>query len=190
MLLTAFDPSEASDEFDPEDWLRRQLAFFLPRDRPQPKGKAKASAAKAKAGPAPKVGKFRLASFQCLRSLDNALRIGRGAGLAAFLPAAPGSDAPLPRRPLLTWHFDQASTNMAGAMFLAYHVKLRILPVMDIFHREWNDVSLAAQRAGCWSAVLLSSLAMNVPFGPWDGCGWWEKLKEGACDLASRTVEW
>eukprot|EP00974_Lingulodinium_polyedra_P053391 5129326-Lingulodinium_polyedra.AAC.1 len=75
---------------------------------------------------------------------------------------------------------------MAAAMFMQYHVKLRMIGIMDIFHREWNDVSLALQRAGCWSAVLLSTLAFNVPFGPWDGSAWWEKMKESAQDMQAR----
>ena len=70
---------------------------------------------------------MRVASFACLRSLDNALLQGRGEGLAAFRNDAPGSEDKLCRRPLLCWHFDQASTNMATAMCLVCEKELRLL---------------------------------------------------------------
>ena len=127
------------------------LDFFHPKAKAKARAKGKA---KAKAGTLAKTVKQRITSHQCLRVLDNALKVGRGVGLSAFKPDARGSGDALHRRPLLVWHFDQASTNMSVAQFLSYCLKLRVLPIFDIIHREWNDVSLAVQRTGLWSGVL------------------------------------
>ena len=45
---------------------------------------------------------------------------------------------------------------------------------------------LAIKRADLWSAVLLSSVAFNVPYGPWNGSSWFHKMSEAAQDFAMR----
>eukprot|EP00974_Lingulodinium_polyedra_P006089 576266-Lingulodinium_polyedra.AAC.1 len=69
---------------------------------------------------------------------------------------------------------------MALATFLLYHLKCRLVPMRDIYHREWNDVKLALKKSDLWYAVLLSTLAFNLPYGPWDGAGWFSKLQDSA----------
>eukprot|EP00974_Lingulodinium_polyedra_P040874 3928536-Lingulodinium_polyedra.AAC.1 len=74
----------------------------------------------------------------------------RGIGLVAFAPDAPGSADPLPSRPLLCLHYDEASSNLSLIMWMVYKAQMRVFPCRDIFHRQWNDTQLAVKQAGLW----------------------------------------
>eukprot|EP00974_Lingulodinium_polyedra_P024209 2345491-Lingulodinium_polyedra.AAC.1 len=50
----------------------------------------------------------------------------------------------------------------------------------DIFHREWNDVRLSIKDCNLWHIVILSAVAFNLPYGPWDGSTWFGKLQISA----------
>ena len=92
---------------------------------------------------------------------------------------------PLHCRPTLVLHFDEASPNIVMYCWLLYHMGLRVMAVRDVFHREWNDVQLAVKATGLWHVVLLSSLAFNLPYGPWDGSKWSHLMLEAARDLCA-----
>eukprot|EP00974_Lingulodinium_polyedra_P018251 1765395-Lingulodinium_polyedra.AAC.1 len=66
-------------------------------------------------------------------------------------------------------------------------LKLRVLLVRDIFHREWNDVRAAAKSSDLWWAVLLSTMVFNLSYGPWEGAAWHEKLKGSALELQAKV---
>ena len=88
--------------------------------------------------------------------------------------------------PLLVLHFDEGSPNQALYCWMQYQARLRVIGVRDIYHREWNDVTLALRQAGLWRYVVLSSILFNLPYGPWNGGAWFGKLCESARDLAAR----
>ena len=185
--LSLWQAAEFVEEADQEAWHLQQAAFFA-APKPEPKAQAGGRKRKRTIVKGPRViVKERRASFACLRALDNALLQGTKIGLADFMEDAEGSTGDLCKRSVLVIFLDEASTNMAMAMWLQYKVRLRMIFIRDVFHREWNDVSLAVRHTGLWWVVLLSSLAFNLPFGPWDGSGWWEQLKEGARDLLANA---
>eukprot|EP00974_Lingulodinium_polyedra_P100409 9725997-Lingulodinium_polyedra.AAC.1 len=55
--------------------------------------------------------------------------------------------------------------------------------VRDIFHREWNDCTQAIKHSGLWWVILLTTMAWNLCYGPWEGCAWYEKIKGGASEF-------
>ena len=59
-----------------------------------------------------------------------------------------------------------------------------MVAVPDIYHREWNDVSLGIKRSGLWWAVVASTLVLDLGFGPWAGRAWFAQWLEGAEELA------
>ena len=152
---------------------------FLSSPRPPPKirQKAKRAKAQAKTKPASKVqvraatrgSKTRVprkSSFRFLRTIDYLLVLTLGFGLASFCKA---SQAPLLQRPLLLLHTDEGSSGMAAVWFLKSHLDCRFFHFRDIFHREWNDVTLALRRCGLDWTILLRTVVYNLCFGPWEG---------------------
>eukprot|EP00974_Lingulodinium_polyedra_P123407 11186659-Lingulodinium_polyedra.AAC.1 len=55
--------------------------------------------------------------------------------------------------------------------------------VHDVFHREWNDTKGALTRADLWWVVLLTTCTFNLCFGPWEGAGWFEKMRGASKEL-------
>ena len=47
------------------------------------------------------------------------------------------------KRTCLVLHFDEASPNLAMGQWLLHKVGVRALLVRDVYHREWNDATLA-----------------------------------------------
>ena len=187
LLLGQWEEPERLDDQDREAWYQEEAEFFKNKAANKAKTKAKAKAKKRGGGGNQVVVKSRLAASRLTRSVDHALRNARGKGLDAFLADAPGSDAPLGQRPSLNLFFDEASPNIAMYLWLAYHKKLRVVGIRDIFHRQWNDVMNAIKAAGLWWAVLLTSVAFNLPYGPWQGSAWFGKLQEGAAHLLEHS---
>jgi hypothetical protein len=81
---------------------------------------------------------------------------------------------------LLLLHTDKGNTGMAAVWILKSHLDCSFFHFRDIFHREWNDVTLALRRCGLYWTILLSTVVYNLCFGPWEGSAWFEKLKAGA----------
>ena len=48
---------------------------------------------------------------------------------------------------LLTWVLDQCSIGYSSAFFLTQEMRLALLLLNDLYHRDWNDVRLALRRA-------------------------------------------
>ena len=178
---------------DDEDWLLAQAAFVTKcKDPAVGKGKAKAKAKlqlrRPRAGETA-VGKERRTSAAAARALDNALRLvdlREGKGLAEFLPAC-GEGQPFVTRPLLVCHFDECSVNLAWCNWMMYSQGLRLIGIRDIYHREWNDTQLALKASGLWSLVLLTTVAFNFVYGPWNGSKFFSELQEACQDFAKRT---
>eukprot|EP00974_Lingulodinium_polyedra_P023188 2238155-Lingulodinium_polyedra.AAC.1 len=63
-----------------------------------------------------------------------------------------------------------------------------MVALRDPFHREWNDTKLALQRAGCWWAVLLTTVVYNMAYGPWESKSWFHKLQEGAQEYWAKAT--
>ena len=124
----------------------------------------------------------RLLFFE-FRALDNALTHTLGAGLDTYTNEAGGNDEDVSGKPLLVLHFDEASSNLALFCWMYYHLRLRVIGMRDIFHREGNDVLLALKSSGLWYVILITTVVFNLPCGPWDGAGWWHKLIESARDF-------
>eukprot|EP00974_Lingulodinium_polyedra_P009016 862223-Lingulodinium_polyedra.AAC.1 len=57
---------------------------------------------------------------------------------------------------------------------------MRVLPLRDVFHREWNDTLNAVKGCGLYWVLVCSTLLYNLPYGPWDGAGWFDQLQEAA----------
>ena len=119
-----------------EEWFWGQALWFAPKAADT---KEKPAKQRRKATGAAASAQTRRASLANLRAVDNALRQADLGGLQSFVGGPPLSAAgPLPRT--LVVHFDEASTNLAMALFLQHHLKLRMAFVRDVFHRQWNDL--------------------------------------------------
>eukprot|EP00974_Lingulodinium_polyedra_P033763 3246390-Lingulodinium_polyedra.AAC.1 len=75
---------------------------------------------------------------------------------------------------------DEGSVGIAAWWFMAHHLPCRTLLVKDIFHRQWNDAQMAIRGSGLWWVVLLTTMAYNLCYGPWEGSGWFSKVVDGA----------
>ena len=162
-----------------------------PKAKAKAKGKAKA-AAKGKAAPkavgrSSRAGVVRKASLHQLRASDKMLLQTLGFGLAFFLPRE-HEDRPLLERPLLVLNQDEGSPNTAAFWYFTRHLGGRMHFIRDPFHREWNDCKLALQHSKMWNVVLLMMLTFNVAYGPWEGQGWFSKVRAGALELFSKLV--
>ena len=78
----------------------------------------------------------------------------------------------------LTVSLDQGSIGWAATWFLAYYMKMPVVPLPDPHHRMWNDVRLSLQDAQLWDTVMLLTCCFNSPFGPWNGGAWHEEAAE------------
>eukprot|EP00974_Lingulodinium_polyedra_P122975 11184972-Lingulodinium_polyedra.AAC.1 len=54
----------------------------------------------------------------------------------------------------------------------------RVVPIMDAFHREWNDTSNALRQTGLWLLIHLPQACFNLPDGPWDGSRWRQEMSD------------
>lgn len=104
---------------------------------------------------------------QLLCAMDKLLVSTIGSGLD-FFQAPVGPDR---RPPVLTMCMDEGSTNWCSVWYLCYKANLFLVPMRDIFHREWNDVKLAVKdqghtivglRRACLFLHVLDILSVNV----------------------------
>ena len=151
---------------------------------------------KGSAGPKnPKIpacsAKLRQSAFFNIKAIDKMLKVMLGMGFAMFL--ASGADLCLAEmetfHPTLVLHLDEGSPGYAKIWFLMYGLPLRVMPMRDVFHREWNDARLGLSESHLWWIVQLTTVCVNLPFGPWDGSAWWEKVVGQAQDFAVRSNE-
>ena len=81
---------------------------------------------------------------------------------------------------VLVMHLDEGSQAYSATWFIAYHLGLSFVCMRDIYHREWNDCKLALSDTGVWWVVMLTTIILNMPHGPWEGASFHNKLKEMA----------
>lgn len=135
----------------------------------------------------------RRASYWFLMALNNSVVQLAGFGLEAFVsPAtgstmhqygiqmAPGGALGVGRGGMLGLNIDQHSVGWCAVNFMKYGLGLKVEATPDVFHRCWNDVKLAMGRSGWWESVLLSSIWINVNFGPWGGAKFWRETQGAA----------
>ena len=82
--------------------------------------------------------------------------------------------------PVLVPCEDQDSANYAARWFRLYVLQSREFPIDDIFHRLWNDLLASIKDAMLYSIILVTTMAMNLAWGPWQGEKWHVELIEGA----------
>ena len=176
---------EKPDTADQLQWLEDQRQFLAKRARPETKKQVKRRA-KAKAGPA-KTQKDRVRAYHMIRALDHAFVEGTEGGLNNYKRDATGCELSLSNRPLICLQFDECSSSLAMYLYLAYKAHLRVVVLRDIYHREWNDVKLGLQWADVWWVVVLTTLAINLPHGPWGGSAWFHQMVEAMKDMVQRS---
>ena len=125
-----------------------------------------------------------------INAIDHQLFLTIGAGLIAFagLPADQQAVAlsfiynnVIP--PVMTLCLDEGSPAYSMCWYLLGHEDLRMIPIRDPYHREWNDLRLAISAAGLWHVVLMMTIVYNMPFGPWDSGSWFEKITSMAEEM-------
>ena len=65
---------------------------------------------------------------------------------------------------------------------MVYVLALRMIFFDDPWHRLWNDVLGAAKDTGFYATILITCVACNLSWGPWQGERWHIELAEGAKD--------
>jgi hypothetical protein len=136
-------------------------------------------------------------SYQFIRGVDHGMQVSCGFGLIYFfLLFATGQSAaqqraeersldqenPLPFR-VLSISIDQGSVGWAAMWFLIYHVGLSICVVNDPSHRVYNDLCLAIKACNLWWVVVLTRVAFNMSYGPFDGGAWLAQAKSSVSEL-------
>ena len=81
---------------------------------------------------------------------------------------------------ILGFTIDQHSVGWCAVNYLKYGLRLLVSPLLDVFHRVWNDIKLALGRAGWWEAVLLSTIWININYGSYEGSKWWREATAAA----------
>ena len=179
---------EKVSEEDQEYMANYQSYFFS-----EPAATLKRSQPKKKRATGPKLPApakaLRQSAYHEMRALDKVLTTMLGLGLVFFLHTD-DEDGVRDRDdfyPTLVLHFDEASQGFAMIWYLLYALPMRIVPVRDVFHREWNDARLALSGSQLWWVVLITTIVVNLPFGPWEGGTWWERMVSQAADMSVRS---
>lgn len=116
------------------------------------------------------------------------LQQGWGAGLADFVYRDPAVHPGVPaRQSVLSMGLDQASTNWSGMFFLQYACGLAIHMYPDFSHGMDNDVCGAAKDVSLWPVILMTTIVMNMPWGPWGGQAFWGKLQGAWMEYCSHA---
>ena len=176
---------EFVDEVDEDGWLETQRLFSAKRHKPQSKAHAKRQPRRSKDKRA--VAQVRRGAFNIFRALGHQLFKARGAGVSSFVREAAGSEGPLSKIPCFVFYYDECSANLALHNYLSYELKMRVLSIRDVFHREWNETMLALKASGLWGTVLLTTVVYNLAYGPWDGSSWFVKMCEGTKDFVAKS---
>ncbi|MCP4242801.1 MAG: hypothetical protein GY772_19785, partial [bacterium] len=59
-----------------------------------------------------------------------------------------------------------------------------IARVFDFFHRDCNDTAMARAKSGLTPVYLASIAILNVGYGPYETCAWFQLMLAQAADLA------
>ena len=187
--LGAYSATRKVTEEDQEALAQYQAVFFdeAAADRRRTTQPKRRRAAKTEKAP-PVVRLQRLGAAKHITAVDRLLTILLGVGLLLYKPSEDVFDFVQDELPFtLVLHMDEASPGYAMYWFLALKMKLRIVVIRDVFHREWNDVRLALSGSGVWWAVLLTIVAWNMPFGPFASGRFWEMMQDAVRLLVARS---
>ena len=187
--LGAYSATRKVTEEDQEALAQYQAVFLYEAaaDRRRTTQPKRRRAAKTEKAP-PVVRLQRLGAAKHITAVDRLLTILLGVGLLLYKPSEDVFDFVQDELPFtLVLHMDEASPGYAMYWFLALKMKLRIVVIRDVFHREWNDVRLALSGSGVWWAVLLTIVAWNMPFGPFSSGRFWEMMKDAVRLLVARS---
>ena len=187
LKLRQFRASERTTGYDQELLCQYQSQFFADDeddDKPaelDPKGKGKDRTRKVEKCPWG-VTAQRESGHMHIQALDKQLELATGKGLIQFRET--DRDAKQVAKdflerdvipPVLNLHLDQGSPAYCMTWFLLGWVGLRMNAIPDPFHRSWNDVKMGVGKRLRF-VVLLMVVVFNLPFGPWQGGAWYEKL--------------
>ena len=126
----------------------------------------------------------RSAAFAWCKGLDWQLQTMVGKGLSRYAQQD-GDVRRVEQRPFLSVCLDKGSDGWCATWFLVNECKLRMMPFWDPFHGPWNDVNTAMDECGLKSSMLLSTIAHNLEYGPFDGQAFHRKMCETAEELKS-----
>ena len=111
--------------------------------------------------------KERKAAVDHLQGLDHALKLLTGQGLKAFADSPTGrQQALVGERKLLVLHMDEGSVGFSGTWYLQYKAGVRCAAIRDIYHREWNDATLALVDCALQWVVQQYGVICNLPRWP------------------------
>ena len=91
---------------------------------------------------------------------------------------------PILMKPILVAIEDCYAVVLCARWFRLYRLKTREMPLPDPWHNVWNDCLNACKAAGLHSTILMVTLALNMPWGPWQGEKWFHQVIEGVLDWA------
>ena len=117
-----------------------------------------------------------------LKAVDWQLLCTVGDGFRKFAPVE-GDTTPIQRRPHLALILDKGSDDFCATWFLLFQEKLRVSPTFDPLHSPWRELDLAMNECRLKSSMLLSIVAHNLEYGPYDGAAFFEKMKETSREL-------
>lgn len=129
---------------------------------------------------------------------DNALRgIGVASGFKLFvadrelaqraIPDLPLSSSPTDRPASIVFALDQGPQSFPTVFYMAYDMKIHTFWHYDGSHRLWNDVKDAMADTGNWGFVCISTIIMNLDYGPWDGSEFYHRAKEAMCHFVTNS---
>ena len=184
LQLREFRASERTTGKDQELLAEWQSQFFS--STPPERGKKRSRNKRPKC-PWTVTGQ-RNSAYLHIKALDHQLILTIGEGLKLFIGESCENDdcalvalnylnsgrAP----PTLILHLDEGSPAFSMTWYLLFGRDLRMLPQRDPYHREWNDIKNAVGDNDQWHVILLMTVVFNLPFGPWDGAAWFNKLKD------------
>lgn len=90
-------------------------------------------------------------------------------------------------RPMLAICSDQGGSGLPSWLFMLGHLHMRAMILPDPFHRAWRDWQLSVQSCGLWSVVLETTVALNLPHGPWLSESWFVQLQESCASYLEKS---
>eukprot|EP00971_Amphidinium_carterae_P112323 2224916-Amphidinium_carterae.1 len=112
----------------------------------------------------------RVATRDFVVALDHVLQVLGLRGLREFMGTEtldwhPQENLP----PFLSLSLDQGSTGPCMQSWARYKAGAHMMVTWDVSHRVHNCIKGALASAGLWSHVVCTSVAFNMPFGPFQG---------------------
>lgn len=104
--------------------------------------------------------------------------------------AAPVDDPrPWMERPILVQCEDSYSVNVSAMSWLFGHAKARMIWLPDPWHSIHNVGLNSIKETGYYGSVQLTSIAMDVSWGPWGSEKWFRTMQNGLAEWMSHATE-